>query len=286
MVLGDLLEAGDPNIPSDWEPSAIATINGVGITNFLKQFATSNSPGALELHADWNHIMSSPAYDIQYVLSPWEGNTPFWPGNDLTFVFENGTEPLQLPWVAQFSIPDDIPRITSGDAFYRIFVLGDFSDPEQLAEYTSSDDVSSTDTAPADPSASATESIASPITAAVDPSDEPTAVATATAQNEEEPQPTGWDYFPYPPNPVTVQPNLGFEGVITGYFLNDDVTAVLSIPSFDINSEAILSLSDSVSEFIRKSREAGKERMIIDLQRSGGGGTLLATDVFKQVTQQ
>ncbi|KAL9624193.1 MAG: hypothetical protein Q9204_007886, partial [Flavoplaca sp. TL-2023a] len=282
FILDDLLEAGDPNIPSDWKPSAIATINGVGTTDFLKQFAASNSPGTLELHADWNHLMSNPAYDIQSVLSPWEGNTPFWPGNDLTFTFENGTEPLQLPWLATFSVPDDIPRITSGAVFYRIFVLGDFSDPEQLAEYTSSDDVSSTDTASADPSAFPTESIASSFTASADPTAEPTAAVTATAQEEEEPQPTGWDYFPYPPNPVTVQPNLGFGGVVTGYFLNDDVTAVLSIPSFDVNIEAILFLSDSVSEFIRKSREAGKERMIIDLQRNDGGGTLLATDVFKQ----
>ncbi|KAI4266079.1 MAG: hypothetical protein L6R38_008975 [Xanthoria sp. 2 TBL-2021] len=225
--------------------------------------------------------MSSPASDIQSVLSPWEGNTPLWPGNDLTFGFENGTEPLQLPWVATYSIPEQSPPITSGDAFYRIFVHGDYSNPDQSAADISSDDTSSTDTASADASDLATTSLTSTVTASADPSAAPTAVVTATAQ-EEEPQPTGWDYFPYPPNPVTVQPNLGFGGVVTGYFLNDDVTALLSIPSFDVNSEAILTFSDSVGEFIRKSKEAGKERMIIDLQRNGGGGNLLAIDVFKQ----
>ncbi|KAL8655711.1 MAG: hypothetical protein Q9226_002934 [Calogaya cf. arnoldii] len=282
FILDDLLEAEDPDIPSDWEPSAIVTINGVGTADFLKQFASKNSPGTLELHTDWNHIMSSPAADIQNVLSPWEGNTPFWPGNDLTFGFENGTEPLQLPWVATYSVPDGIPPITSGAALYRIFVLGDYSNPDQSAEDTSSGDSSSTGTASADSTASASPSIASTVTASADPSAAPTGVVTATAQEEEASQPTGWDYFPYPPNPVTVQPNLGFGGVITGYFLNDDVTAVLSIPSFDVNSEAILTFSDSVGQFIRKSKEAGKERMIIDLQRNGGGGNLLATDIFKQ----
>ncbi|KAL8665065.1 MAG: hypothetical protein Q9168_007786, partial [Polycauliona sp. 1 TL-2023] len=282
FILDDLLETEDPAFPSDWKPSAIATINGVSTADFLKKFASANSPGTLELHTDWNLIMSSPATDIQDVLSPWEGNTPFWPGNELTFGFENGTEPLKLPWVATYSIPDGTPRINSGNVFYRVFVLGDTSGAEQSAGTTSDNEPSSTDTASADASASATTSLPSIVTASADPTAEPTAVVTATAQEQEEPEATGWNYFPYPPNPVTVQPNLGFGGVITGYFLNDDVTAVLSIPSFDVNSEAILSFSDSVGEFIRKSKEARKERMIIDLQRNSGGGTLLATDVFKQ----
>lgn len=95
-MLAALLEAGDPNILSVWEPSVITAINGVATTDVLKQFASSNSPGTVELHADWNHIMSSPASDIQDILSLWQGNTPFRPGNNITFEFENGTEPLQL----------------------------------------------------------------------------------------------------------------------------------------------------------------------------------------------
>ncbi|KAL8780137.1 MAG: hypothetical protein Q9213_006621 [Squamulea squamosa] len=288
FVLDDLLEAEDPAIPSDWVPSAIATINGVSTTDSLKRFAFANSPGTLDLHTDWNQIMSNPANDIQGILSPWEGNTPFWPGNHLTLVFENGTELPQLPWVATYSIPEDTPPITSGDAFYRIFVLGDFSDLDPAADGSPTEDPSNggtsfpNATATANSTVLAFSSIASTVTASADPSADPTALATASTSEVDEPQPTGWDFFPYPPNPVTVQPNLGFGGVITGYFLNDDVTAVLSIPSFDINSEAILTFSDSVGEFIQKSKDAGKERMIIDLQRNGGGGNLLATDIFKK----
>ncbi|KAL8913690.1 MAG: hypothetical protein Q9171_001540 [Xanthocarpia ochracea] len=278
FILDDLLEAGDPTIQTDWEPSAIDTINGVSTTDFLKHFASGNSPGTLELHTDFNHLMSNPASDVQEILSPWEGNTPFWPGNDITFTFENGTDPLELPWVATYSILDGTPPITSGDAFYRIFVLGDYSDLDPLAEETSFP----TTTATANSSTFANSSIMSTVTATADPSAAPTALATATALEEDEPQPTGWDYFPYPPNPVTVQPDLGFGGVITGYFLNDDETAVLSIPTFEVNTEAILTFSESVGEFIQKSRDAGRERMIIDLQRNGGGGNLLATDIFKQ----
>ncbi|KAL8686862.1 MAG: hypothetical protein Q9224_005318, partial [Gallowayella concinna] len=221
--------------------------------------------------------MSSPANDIQGILSPWEGNTRFWPGNHITFGFENGTEPLELPWVATYTVPDNTPPIKSGDDFYQYFVLGNFPVTEAAVDDTSASET----TDAADSSASETLGTAPTVTASANPSAVPTALATATTP-EDERQVTGWDYFPYPPNPVTVQPNLGFGGVVTGYFLNDDATAVLSIPSFDVNSEAILTFSDSVGDFLQKSKAAGKERVIIDLQRNGGGGNLLATDLFKQ----
>ncbi|KAL8805674.1 MAG: hypothetical protein Q9182_001818 [Xanthomendoza sp. 2 TL-2023] len=277
FILDDLLEAGDPAIETEWEPSAIVTINGVRTTDFLKQFASANSPGTLELHTDWNQLMSNPANDIQGILSPWEGNTPFWPGNNITFGFENGTEPLELPWVATYTIPDNTPPITSGHDFYKYFVLGDDPVNQAVTDNTTSSQTGDS----ANSSISETSGIASTATASANPSAVPTAPAT-TNTSDDEPQVTGWDYFPYPPNPVTVQPNLGFGGVVTGYFLNDGVTAVLSIPSFEVNSEAILTFSDSVGEFLQKSKAAGKERVIIDLQRNGGGGNLLATDLFKQ----
>ncbi|KAL8713736.1 MAG: hypothetical protein Q9220_002262 [cf. Caloplaca sp. 1 TL-2023] len=276
FILDDLLEAYDPANKVDWIPSAISSINGVTTVDFLRGFAASNSPGTLEPHADWNQLMSSPANDIQSYLSTFEGSTPFWPGNDITFAFENGTEPLSLPWVATYTIPDDTPLITSGNDFYQIFVLGNSPDVEDDPSVVTA----SLPTASATASASAEATFTSTATATADPTGA-TALATAAADPAED-QATSWNYFPYPSNPVTVQPNLGNGGVVTGYFLNDGVTAVLSIPSFDVNSESIVSFSDAVGEFIQKSKDAGKERFIIDLQHNGGGGNLLATDTFKQ----
>ncbi|KAL8667717.1 MAG: hypothetical protein Q9202_000572 [Teloschistes flavicans] len=278
FILDDLLETGDPSNKAQWTPSAILSINGVQVEDFLKNFAASNSPGTLEANADWNQLMSNPANDVQGLLSAFEGSSPFWPGNEITIAFENGTAPLTLTWLATYSIPEDTPKITSGGDLYKIFVLGDSTDldynsatsafPTAAAAATSSGlsfpDSTSTATPADDTSAAAASSS--------------TAVATAAPA-----QATSWEYFPYPPDPVTVQPNLGDGGIITGYFLNDGVTAVLSIPSFDVSDEAIISFSTTVGDFIQKSKDAQKERFIIDLQRNAGGGNLLAIDTFKQL---
>ena len=53
--------------------------------------------------------------------------------------------------------------------------------------------------------------------------------------------------------------------------------------SFEVNGEAILSFSNTISDFVSKSTAAGKTKIIIDVQENGGGGFLLATDAFKQV---
>ncbi|KAL8627048.1 hypothetical protein Q9189_007249 [Teloschistes chrysophthalmus] len=278
FILDDLLESGDPSNKAEWTPSAITSINGVQIEEFLKNFAASNSLGTLEPNADWNQLMSSPANDVQGLLSAFEGSTPFWPGNEITFAFENGTTPLTLTWLATYSIPEDTPKITSGNDLYKVFVLGDFTN----VDYNSATSAFPTATAAATSSGlpfSGSTSTATPAndTSAAVAGSSSTAAATAAPA-----QATSWEYFPYPPNPVTVQPNLGDGGVVTGYFLNDGVTAVLSIPSFDINDEAIISFSTTIGDFIQKSKDAQKERFIIDLQRNGGGGNLLAIDTFKQ----
>lgn len=276
----DLLETGDPSNKAQWTPSAILSINGVQVEDFLKNFAASNSPGTLEANADWNQLMSNPANDVQGLLSAFEGSSPFWPGNEITIAFENGTAPLTLTWLATYSIPEDTPKITSGSDLYKIFVLGDSTD----VDYNSAPSAFPTATAAATSSGLSfpdSTSTATPVddTSAAAASSS-TAVATAAPA-----QATSWEYFPYPPDPVTVQPNLGDGGIITGYFLNDGVTAVLSIPSFDVSDEAIISFSTTIGDFIQKSKDAQKERFIIDLQRNAGGGNLLAVDTFKQVCQ-
>ncbi|KAL8825601.1 MAG: hypothetical protein Q9170_007732 [Blastenia crenularia] len=182
--------------------------------------------------------------------------------------FENGTEPLTLPWLATYTIADDTPLITSGNDYYQIFVLGQAPDASPVATFT--------------PLPTATALGTSLAFATAEPTGTASLGDQAAATTSAVPQATSWEYFPYPPNPITVQPNLGDGGVVTGYFLNDNVTAVLSIPNFDINSESIVSFSTSVGEFIRDSKIARRDRIIIDLQRNGGSGDLLAVDTFKQ----
>ena len=269
----DLLEGIDHDV--DWESSAVSSINGNDTIEFLTQFAAINSQGNIEPHADWNQLMSSPAGDVQWIYSAFEGNTVFYPGENITFGFENGSFTPSLPWLAIYadSILDDPPTLSSGEDVYNYFIYG--MPPSVTGAAASST------TLPA----AATTSLPS---AAADTS---STVAVSTTLDAGA-TPSFWDlgypspiFPPFPTNPVVAQPDLGDPngGFITGYFLNDGITAVLSIPSFHVTAGAIQTFSDTVGQFLSKSKAARMTRFIIDVQRNSGGSDLLATDTFKQV---
>ena len=212
--------------------------------------------------------MSSAAGDVQGIFSAFEGNTNFYPGENITFHFENGSTTGSLPWLAILGddIIDDPPSLSTGQDLYNYFIYGELP-PSDNSTSASSTSVSS----------AASTSFAASTTSA-----EAAATTTGSAAST----PSNWDYSPfYPDNPVVAQPNLGLidGGVITGYFLNDGVTAILSIPSFDVTAEAVASFSSTIGDFIARSKASGKSKIIIDLQRNDGGSNLLATDAFKQV---
>ncbi|PVH77617.1 hypothetical protein DL98DRAFT_591045 [Cadophora sp. DSE1049] len=87
---------------------------------------------------------------------------------------------------------------------------------------------------------------------------------------------------PYP-TPVVVQKGLGFGGFVSGYFLNESSIAVLSITSFLMRGEFAETAQDAVTEFLKKSKQAGMKKLVIDLQGNGGGTVLLGIDLFKQL---
>ena len=189
-------------------------------------------------------------------------------GENITFNFENGSTTGNLPWLALYSdnIIENPPSLSSGEDLYNYFVLG-LAPPSQSTAAASTSVLAAAATS----SAAATSTIASSAASTTVPAD-------AT--------PSSWGYLPaYPDDPVVSQPNLGLlnGGVVSGYFLNDEVTAILSIPSFDVTAEAVASFSSTIGEFLRKSKAARRTRIIIDLQRNDGGGELLAIDAFKQV---
>lgn len=87
---------------------------------------------------------------------------------------------------------------------------------------------------------------------------------------------------PYP-HPVIVQEGLGSGGFGSGYFIQDSKIAVLSIPSFFMPGSFAESFQDLVTSFLKKSKDAGMEKLVIDLQGNGGGVVMLGIDLFKQV---
>lgn len=237
--------------------------------------------------------MSSAASDVQFILSTFEGSSILYPGASIRFKFENGTDSGDLPWLAQFSMfaePSDAPLITTGEELYNWYVWGVDATPDEYSSATTSLPPTTTSTVVAAvntstaSNASSTSDVSALSTYAGDTADS-TATAAATSTVDDGPASvTGWDNIAYPTDPIVAQPDLAEVngGVLTGYILNDNVTAVLSIPSFLVNSENAVSFSTTVQDFLIRSKAAGCTQVIIDVQRNTGGSDLLATDTFKQ----
>ena len=267
----DLIEVAQNNVT--WSPSPVSSINGQEATDFLTQFAATNAEGTIEPNADWNQLMSNPAGDVLNLLSAFEGSTIFYPGANISFVFENGTTYDDLPWLAGYTdnVDSDTPALSSGQDLYDYFVLGIIPEDTPAAASPSL-------------SASSTSTLAGAATSSTISSSDDGSTITPTPSPSASATPSSWSYSPFPSNPIIAQPNLGEDngGVITGYFLNDGITAVLSIPSFEVTGEAVVSFSTTIGDFISRTKAAGLTRIIIDLQRNTGGSDILAIDAFKQ----
>ena len=229
-------------------------------------FAANNSFGLLERNSDWNALMYSPAADIQGLPSVFTGQSSFYPGNDLTFLLENGTQ-VECLWQALAYVPYGAPPINNGVDFFNYFILNEIPEDDGSSSSSSSTTVPAGTTPTATPSSPSTVSTSAP---------------SSSPSSQAPPVLTSWGVIGYPSNPDVIQPDLGNGGFITGYFLNETKLGVLSIPSFEMTGSAITTFSNTIGEFIRRSQEAGMTQIVIDLQQNYGGDVLLATDTFKQ----
>ncbi|KAI9709404.1 MAG: hypothetical protein M1812_007681 [Candelaria pacifica] len=252
-VLDDELLSGSS---SSSKSSPVKSINGQNVTDFLTQLGAANSYGLVESHADWNNLMSSSAGFVQNVYSIFEFYLTFYPGETITIAFENGTQLDPAPWLAYYdSLGPTGPLATGGD-FYNFFVLGfypDSYDPDAPDPCAASDG-SSNDTIP-----------------------------TNTTSGNAIPTATSWPNSSYPSTADIFQPNLYpfGGGFVTGYFLEEISTAVLSIPTFSMSENDTQTFSDTIGRFLNSSHAAGLKHILIDLQANSGGDTLLAVDTFK-----
>lgn len=243
-ITDDLL----PEVASEpWTPSPISTINETQVDEFVKTYAALNAWGYIEPHAEWNDLISNPTLDIQGGLTTFSGAGTFYPGENLTFTFENGTS-LDTIWIAIYNEPANAtgPLTTDGD-FYNYFVLGllPASYEPQLSPPEDTSDSDSVQSAPGNWSEAS--------------------------------------YGAFPENPDIVQYDLGlfYSGLVTGYYYRDISTGVLSLPSFNPIPETAGNWSDAVVSFIQNASDAGVDKVVIDLQRNSGGTPLLAYTTFK-----
>lgn len=214
--------------------------------------------------------MSSPTLDIQNLYSVFEGYTTFYPGENLALTFENGTQVGPEPWVAIYNSQGETGPLATGGDFYNFFVLGFY--PASLDLGTDSDAEGS---GSEEAGVGQFLAVGSPTNTSSISSGASSTSATAT--------PSSWNNAAYPEFPDVAQADLGTSGVLTGYFLDDISTAVLSIPSFLAFGDAVVTFSDTIGEFLKRSKKAGMKKVLVDLQQNAGGINLLAVDAFKQV---
>jgi hypothetical protein len=169
-----------------YQPSAIASINGVDATTYLTRFASKNSYGTLEPHADWNQLMLSPALDIQGFFDVFSGGATFYPGDTITFKLENGTE-ISDYYLAIYNSPGPTGPLETGGDFYNFFVLGFY--PASFDPFA--DDSSASSSAA--------------------PSSTPTSAATSTIVSSATPT-LSWNNSAYPDVPDVAQADLGIYG--------------------------------------------------------------------------
>jgi hypothetical protein len=251
------------------------------VVDYLTQFAAVNSIGGLEPHTDWNMLMQSGALDIQGIYETFFGGATFFPGNTITFNFENGSSTGPLEYLGIYNYGDDTGPLETGGDFYNFFVLGLY--PQ--AYYNTEDAAFASASAAASSAPPAAASTTAPGLAAAINSIGGYGASTPTPTPTPTRTPTGWADVPaYPSFPDVVQPDLATDGggFITGYFLNDTSVAVLSIPSFEEYGDAIGTFSQTIAYFIANATNAGLKKVVIDLQQNFGGDEFLAIDAFKQ----
>ncbi|KAF4911772.1 Peptidase S41 family protein ustP [Colletotrichum fructicola] len=252
--------------------SAVSHINDEPVAEYLARFASLQSVGMLEPHADWNELMDSPVQDIQGIFSIFAGASTFFPGETITFSFEDPSmEKVELHWLAVYNIAEFTgPLETPGD-FYNFFVLGllpasyyNVSLPKVFGGSSGTEDVTAdgaTDDAPADGAAE----------------DGASDGASGSSWYEA-------SFHAFPANPDVVQDDLGLYegGILTGYFYEDMSTGVLSTPHFNQYGLEVESFAQSLAKFITGAKERKLSHIIIDLQKNVGGSTGVALLLFRE----
>ncbi|KAK4171289.1 hypothetical protein QBC36DRAFT_225058, partial [Triangularia setosa] len=207
---------------------------------FLSQFASQNSFGYLENHADWNALFEHPTNDIQGFYGTLGGQLVYYPGNGLDDTvkvkLENRTE-FTDNWLALLNqLHSPGPLETAGD-FYNYFVLG-LEPPVQVDGGSDSEN--------------------SGLLFDFEGEDGLQLIKIKMDTNWKE---ESDDAFP---EPDVAQPILTITGggVVTGYFQED--IGVLSIPTFKQFPEEAKNFSNTVQEFITKAEHQKIKKIIID----------------------
>jgi hypothetical protein len=242
----------------DFIASPVSTIDGMDAVNYTKTFASRQSFGMVEPHADWNRLMVTPAQEL-FGVSYLSDAAPFYAGDQMSLSFENGTTVNQR-WAALYASPGFTGPLRNGGDFYNFFVLGNY---------------------PADYDAAYADYIESQPGAAFD------GVVLTPGSDDASNTLTSWHKIipAYPNDTMNHERDLGefTNGFVTGYHIAEVSTAVLSIPSFNKYGDGVNSFSQAIIDFMNNASHLQAQKIIIDLQQNSGGLAALAFALFDSV---
>ena len=229
-----------------WVPSALVSVNGVGVTEYLNFLSQTTSPYQ-DPDANYNQVFYSlPSFSYNSDSLGIYTSAAFIFGftkDTYTYQFSNGS----VSYFDNFAVLSpglDFTGVDSGQALFDLVDLPPTTEASVTAAATTSS------------------------------SSIPTATSSATAT-------TVTSLAGYP-SPVVIHS----EGYTSGYFLDNTSTAVLAVQGFTDTAEQASADTEQqavVRDFLAECRKAGMTQLIIDLQGNGGGDVFVAYDMFKQL---
>lgn len=210
-------------------------------------------------------MFESPARDIQGSLSVLQQAT-FYPGDELNFTFANNSV-IETYWLATYSEAQKTGPLTTAGDFYNYFVLGLLPDGYEEGDKWWPDEEDSGEIDEGSEETNVTEPDYGCLNG--NPSERSWCKHSSGA---------------YPNDPKIYQNDLEItgDGIVTGYFLEDISTGVLSIPSFYQAGDDIDTFFEAVDAFINNATSLNMSKIVIDLQQNTGGLNLLAMSTFKR----
>ncbi|KAI0154703.1 hypothetical protein GGR57DRAFT_108951 [Xylariaceae sp. FL1272] len=253
-VLEDVLSPSDTS-------SHVVEINGLDAAEFIEG-RVAESSNSQDPDAGYNAMFFSQANKAELKANGYfEGGGRerfFYPGNTTALTFANGTTVVK-PNLARFHFgPYDWHNVEDAETMHKEFCRG--------AYYTSSSRRSA-------PTLGSTRRMATRRNSIKSIKNFPELRTPLVSRQAETNRIEGY------PEPVLISDDQ----VVSGYFIDElgfEDVAVLVMLSFD---SYFLSFQEAVQEFFAQAVEAGKTKLVIDVQANGGGTILQGYDTFRQI---
>ncbi|KAI0479854.1 hypothetical protein F4859DRAFT_503789 [Xylaria cf. heliscus] len=253
-VLEDVVSPGEKS-------SHVVKINGVDAATYIERRVTESS-NTQDPDAGYNTMFFSQANKAGLQANGYfEGGGRerfFYPGNTTSLTFANGTT-VEKPNIARFHYgPYDWNNVKDSETMHKEFCRGAYNTGSSRAATRDLKSLRRTATP------NRIDSYPKP------------PVSLVARQDDGEGELNKIDGYP---EPVLITDDQ----VVSGYFIDEpgfEDVAVLVMLSF---SSDFVTFQSGVQEFFAKAVEAGKTKLIVDVQANGGGTILQGYDTFRQI---